>query len=304
MSSVMDVSCDFRSSHFANSTPLSAQLVNNWSFLSSSASGGNTSSPIDLKQIKELEQYVKQVAYSTPATIASTVTATTDTRDEESRVGEGSFDEDIGDKENRDVLRGFLSSLNLIQYAGSFESEDLLDLNMIAQMCCKDRSEFKKTLSEIGVSKIGHREKIILALLEYSSKEKKKKKLKKKSKKLKKKKKDKLIFSSEKKYLKPSVEQVEDTIIFNAALESSRRNKEKAAKLIAQHAQANIRRLASTLTREVVGNANNCQNLTRRYSSSHYWNPDIQSQHISFYPKGENARFVRSKYYRKIGIES
>ena len=222
-------------------TPLSAQLVSNWSFMSSAAAGGQGASPcIDATQIQRLEgridQYVRGVELCTPATsttIASTATGTDIGEDDD---GEGS----VAPSKQRERLFTFLSHIELEKFLPQFEKEDLCDLDMLVRLCIDDRKEFKRTLSEVGISKIGQREKLIFALLEQEAlikRKKKKKKKKSKHRKEKKHKERKSKTQSERIPKQPIRDG--DTAIYNAALLNRHKIREQnTQRKMEQHTQS------------------------------------------------------------------
>jgi len=69
-------------------------------------------------------------------------------------------------------IQEFLNKLGLNQYVNQFIGEELVDIELLIDMCDRDKQEFKVTLSEVGVLKIGHREKIVSAILRLSTIEK------------------------------------------------------------------------------------------------------------------------------------
>lgn len=212
---------DYPGNYVESCTPLSAQLVSNWSFMSSAAAAGQGASPcIDASQIQRLEgridQYVRGVELCTPATsttIASTATGTgTD-------IGEDDDEGSVAQGKQRERLRVFLSQIELEKFLPQFEREELCDLDMLVRLCIDDRKEFKRTLSEVGISKIGQREKLIFALLEQEALTKRKKKKKKKKSKHKKEKKHKeRKAKAQLEKLKEQRVREGDTAIYNAAL--------------------------------------------------------------------------------------
>jgi hypothetical protein len=63
-------------------------------------------------------------------------------------------------------IADLLRNIGLQQYLPRFLEEEVTELALLSRMAREDRKELKNTLAELGVSKIGHREKIVRALLE------------------------------------------------------------------------------------------------------------------------------------------
>jgi hypothetical protein len=59
-------------------------------------------------------------------------------------------------------LAQLLASIGMGEYAAAFEREELsLDL---LRVMARNETEFRRSLQELGISKMGHREKILLAV--------------------------------------------------------------------------------------------------------------------------------------------
>ena len=72
---------------------------------------------------------------------------------------------DASDGKNCNDMRDLLESVGLLQLYGLFEDEEMTDSATLLQMLPQPE-QLREVLKEVGVSKIGQREKIVAALKE------------------------------------------------------------------------------------------------------------------------------------------
>ena len=64
----------------------------------------------------------------------------------------------------------FLADVQLPQYAQAFQDEDMTDMGLLVGLAANsDRAALRSTLKELGVTKLGHFEKIVQRLAPYTA---------------------------------------------------------------------------------------------------------------------------------------
>jgi len=141
-------------------TPLSAGLVNKWRVVVSPPSG-NSSSDSSIGPQRNMSLSSFRIPETPGAVETSSKSSSFQTP-----LASSAASMNKRMQRQHSEIESLLHTLGLEQFHSKFVEEELTDVKLLMKICAADKKEFKETLVEIGMLKIGQRERLIRALMD------------------------------------------------------------------------------------------------------------------------------------------
>ncbi|GBG26296.1 Sphingolipid delta4-desaturase DES1 [Hondaea fermentalgiana] len=282
-------------------TPLSAGLVSKWQVMSSPSSANSSSSQetylvgpstrmrnLSAYEIPETpgpESDSQSSSFTSPA-LASSAASYNKRRQRQRQEQES---QSSASSLGSGVVQ-LLQTLGLDGFVDRFVEEELTDLSLLVRMCVADKREFKETLREMGIMKIGQRERIVRALLEeHENMQETSSRKSSASKKSKRKKKRKTP-----KFEQPNVVR---------ALQDSQRRETEANRKISSQSQIQLKKISKKVLQTVQGPLSTSVPRSAQIVAPIDTSKAKQLRAV-FRPSGEVEGFqLRCDYYRRLGLK-
>lgn len=188
----------------------------------------------------------------------------------------------------------FLRNLEMENLLPRFIEEELTDVQLLVKMCLRDKKEFKETLKEMGISKIGYRERLIRALLEehdvFQETSSRKSSISKKS-------------IGKKKSRRRRGPKLEESNVVRALQDSQRRESE-AKRVASTHSKSRIKQLSKEVLRSVHDSLTISVERVAPNNLPHFDTSGVKQIRPYLRKSREVQSFeLRCNYYRRLGLK-